>query len=204
MTEAARRSPARSAWGLVAIGASTGGPGTVLQILSELDSSFPCPIVVVQHIQSGFVEGLVSWIGSSIALPVEVAREGMRLKAGTVYVADTAGNLELYAHRFRYTPAAPNQLYTPCIDHFFGSVVSTGEIGFGVLLTGMGSDGAVGLNALNRSGWTTYVQDSASCVVSGMPDSAMKLCSAHQQANPKVIASIMKRETLLSQRRGCV
>ena len=183
---------------------STGGPGTVLQILSELDSAFPCPIVVVQHIQNGFVEGLASWIGSLISLPVVLAREGMRPMAGTVYIANTTGNLELFANRFRYTPSAPDQLYTPSIDHFLHSLTSSGESGLGVLLTGMGADGAVGLTALHRLGWTTYVQDSASCVVSGMPDSAYKLCSGHQQASPKVIASLLKRETLLSQRRSSV
>lgn len=205
MIDAIRQSPSRPAWDLVVIGASTGGPGTVLQILSELDPAFPCPIVVVQHIQSGFVDGLVSWIASLIALPVTVARDGMRLLPGTVYVADTSGNLELGANRFCYSPSAPEQLYTPSIDHFFHSVTKSGDTGFGVLLTGMGSDGAIGLGALNHAGWTTYVQDSASCVVSGMPDSAFKLCAAHQRATPKVIASILKRETLLSQgRKRCL
>lgn len=166
---------------LFVIGASTGGPGAVLTLISTIPLDVHMPIIVIQHIEGAFIEGYATWLASELRRKVSIAKAGCSLKCDTVYVANACGNLELSNElTFRYVPASNKQLYTPNINHFFNSISNLSIKAHAALLTGMGDDGASGLKKLADCGWHTYVQEPKSCVVSGMPDAAIKLSSRHQ------------------------
>lgn len=166
--------------GLLAIGASAGGPAAVLTLLRGLPREFPAAIVVVQHVDAQFAAGMAQWLGQQCALPVRIACEGESPAAGTVLLAGTNDHLALSAQqRLLYTPEPRDYVYRPSVDVFFHSVVHhwPGQA-VGVLLTGMGRDGAAGLKALRDSGCHTIAQDQASSAVYGMPKAAAALGAA--------------------------
>ena len=165
---------------VVAIGTSTGGPPVLRTILSELPASFPLPILVVQHISPGFLPGLVEWLGTSCALPLEIAAHGAPLLGGHVYFGPDGFHLGVNAkgHIALAKRAADDHL-CPSVAHLLRSVTETyGAGGIGVLLTGMGSDGAAELAELRQRGGTTIAQDKNSSVVHGMPGEAIRLGAA--------------------------
>ena len=165
---------------LLAIGASAGGPAAVAKVLSGLPKDFPAAVVVVQHVDVQFAAGMADWLGRDSQLPVRVAREGERPAAGVVLLAGTNDHLTLLAGaQLGYTPHPREYVYRPSVDVFFQSVTRhwAGEA-VGVLLTGMGRDGAVGLKALRNQGRYTIAQDRASSAVYGMPKAAATLAAA--------------------------
>jgi len=165
---------------LLAIGASAGGPAAVAKVLSGLPRDFPAAVVVVQHVDEQFATGMADWLAHDSVLPVRVAREGERPALGTVLLAGTNDHLTLLAGGLlSYTPRPREYVYRPSVDVFFQSITRhwAGEA-VGVLLTGMGRDGAVGLKALRNQGRYTIAQDEASCAVYGMPKAAAKLHAA--------------------------
>lgn len=162
---------------IITIGASTGGPQAVLKILQVLPKDFPLPILCTQHISAGFLEGLVSWMNQECQLSVKVAHQGEELQPGMVYYAPDRFNLEL-DRRFRVvlSVADKNEHHCPSVNVMFRSVaLHYGSSSLGVLLTGMGEDGARGLQAIYAAGGITIVQDEASCAVFGMPKAAIDL-----------------------------
>jgi len=165
---------------LVVIGASAGGPGALASILRELPKDFPAAVVIVQHIDPGFAGGMAAWLQQQTGLKVRVAQEGDRPQRGTVIMAGTNQHL-LFRNRdsLGYMPESPEDVYHPSIDVFFQSVVRQwrGQA-VGVLLTGMGRDGAVGLKALRDAGCHTIAQDRQSSSVYGMPKAAAALDAA--------------------------
>jgi len=165
---------------LVAIGASAGGPGALAAILRALPEDFPAAIVIVQHIDPGFAGGMAGWLEQQSGLKVRVAREGDRPQRGTVLMAGTNQHL-LFRNRdsLGYMPESPEDVYHPSIDVFFHSVVRQwrGQA-VGVLLTGMGRDGAAGLKAIRDAGYHTIAQDRESSSVYGMPKAAAALDAA--------------------------
>ncbi|AKZ63748.1 chemotaxis protein [Herbaspirillum hiltneri N3] len=165
---------------LVAIGASAGGPGALAVILRALPESFPAAIVIVQHIDPAFAVGMAGWLQQQSGLTVKVAQEGDRPQRGTVLMAGTNQHL-LFRNRdsLGYVPESPEDVYHPSIDVFFNSVVRQwrGQA-VGVLLTGMGRDGAAGLKAIRDAGWHTIAQDRESSSVYGMPKAAAALDAA--------------------------
>jgi two-component system chemotaxis response regulator CheB len=165
---------------VVVIGASTGGPPALATLLGALPPDIPAPVVVVQHMADGFVEGLAGWLDGVVRLPVSVALNGDRLRAGHVVVAPSDGNLVLEnGQRLRIDEPAPDQLHVPEIDRTFRSVAeSTRGRAVGVLLTGMGRDGAAGLLALRRTGAFTIAQDERTSAVWGMPGAALAIDAA--------------------------
>lgn len=165
---------------LVAIGASAGGPGALATLLEALPKTFPAPIAIVQHVDAQFAAGLADWLNRTSALAVRVAREGDPLQAGTVLVAGTNDHLTLKGGRcVGYTPDPATNVYRPSVDVFFHAVAQQwpGPV-VGVLLTGMGRDGAVGLKVLRNLGHRTVAQDQATCAVYGMPKAAVELDAA--------------------------
>ncbi len=165
---------------LVAIGASAGGPAALTAVLSGLPKTFPAAVVVVQHVDERFALGLADWLSRDCALPVRVAKEGDRPAAGTVLLAGTNDHLRfISAERIGYTPEPLDQSYRPSVDVFFTSVGAhwPGEV-VGVLLTGMGRDGAKGLKTLRDKGHYTIAQDQATSTVYGMPKAAASLGAA--------------------------
>lgn len=165
---------------LVTIGASAGGPAALAVVLKGLPEDFSAAMVIIQHVDSQFASTMAAWLSQQSALPVRVAAEGDRPVAGSVLIACTQDHLKLQAAgRLGYTPDPVEYVYRPSIDVFFQSVSQHWRGGvIGVLLTGMGRDGALGLKALRDKGHHTIAQDEASSVVYGMPKEAAKLEAA--------------------------
>ncbi len=164
---------------LVAIGSSTGGPSALLGILGRLPAGLPVPIVVAQHIADGFIPGLVSWLNAGSQLRVSAAAEGETVLPGVAYIAPTGLNLSMDGVTMRLGEPFAGQLYVPSADTLFDSVArSVGRSAIGVILTGMGADGALGLKAMHDAGAATIAQDEESSTVYGMPRAAAELGAA--------------------------
>lgn len=165
---------------LIAIGASAGGPTALATVLKSLPGNCAAGIVIVQHVDARFAPGLANWLSQHSTLPVQLASEGDRALPGQVLVAGTDNHLVFKAGgQLGYTPNPVDQVYRPSVDVFFDSVVRLwkGPV-TGVLLTGMGSDGARGLKALREVGHHTIAQDQATSAVYGMPKAAAALGAA--------------------------
>jgi two-component system, chemotaxis family, response regulator WspF len=165
---------------LIVIGASAGGPSALASILGTLPRDLPAAVVIVQHIDSQFAPMMASWLGEQSALTVRIAREHDRVNPGTALIAATNDHLVfLDSSTIGYTPEPRHCHYRPSIDVFFQSVANHWKgHALGVLLTGMGYDGAKGLKSLRDAGAFTIAQDSESCVVYGMPKAALELGAA--------------------------
>ncbi|MBI4624000.1 MAG: chemotaxis response regulator protein-glutamate methylesterase [Verrucomicrobia bacterium] len=180
-TSAARIRPVadRRPW-LVAIGASAGGPAALTEVLKIFPVETRAAFIVVQHLDESFAAGLAEWLGGLITLPVRLAHDGDVPTPGTVLMPGRDDHLVLTSHgslRYRREPA--DYFYRPSVDEFFESVVAhwTGPCA-GVILTGMGRDGARGLKKMRDARFPTFAQDRASCAVYGMPKAAAELGAA--------------------------
>jgi two-component system chemotaxis response regulator CheB len=177
---------------LVAIGASTGGPIALQTILAGLSPDFPAPLLVVQHISPGFVRGFVEWLGTSSSLPVHVARQGDRPQAGHVYLAPDGAHMGIGAGTIQLDDGDPENGIRPAISYLFRSVARTfGANAAGVLLSGMGADGAAELKRLRDAGATTVAQNKESSVVHGMPGIAIGLGGATHVLGPDEIPGLL-------------
>lgn len=167
---------------LIAVGASAGGPAALAALFGALPVDLPAALVAVQHVDVAFAEGMAAWLDAQSALPVRVARAGDEPRIGTVLLAGTNDHLRLdRAGRLAYSAHPHQQLYRPSIDVFFHSVARYWHgSAIGVLLTGMGRDGAEGLKAMRERGWLTIAQDQATSAVYGMPKAAAALDAAAQ------------------------
>ncbi len=165
---------------LIAIGASAGGPAAIATILAAMPADLPAAIVVVQHVDNAFVEGMARWFDGHTELRVRIARTGDRPEPGTALLAATTGHLRLGDDgRLAYSPFPPADPYRPGVNVFFESVCRWWRgRSVGVLLTGMGSDGAHGLKQLRDGGHHTIAQDESTSAVYGMPKSAASLGAA--------------------------
>ena len=158
---------------IIGIGASVGGPQALKIILSNLPENFPVPIVIVQHMAAGFIEGFCNWLNASCALTVKCITNQEELKPGTVYFAPENCHLKVYKAgaklRGLLQQGAPITGFCPSITVLFQSIAQVcGKQAVGILLTGMGKDGAQGLLELKQKGAHTLIQDKKSCVVFGM------------------------------------
>lgn len=179
---------------LLAIGASTGGPQALATLLGALPGDFEPAVLVVQHMAEGFIPGLVSWLDQLCALPVVMGATGKRLAAGTVTVAPSGLNLLVRDHlRVVCEPAPERQFHVPGIDASFASIAeSVGAEAMGVMLTGMGRDGAAGLKAMRDRGAITIGQDEATSAVYGMPAAAWAAGAVeHQLPLPDIAPLIL-------------
>jgi two-component system chemotaxis response regulator CheB len=181
---------------IVAIGASTGGPQALSKILSQLPSNFPVPILCTQHISVGFLQGLVDWLGSECKLKVKIAQIGELPSAGTVYFAPEVRHLELSPQgRFMGSTSERVDGHCPSATMMFKSTLKVyGKATAGILLTGMGKDGAAGLHAIAQAGGTTIAQDEKSCVVFGMPKEAIALGAAQDILPIQEIAPLLLKK----------
>jgi two-component system response regulator WspF len=159
---------------LVAIGASTGGPQALAEVMARFPRHMDAAVVIVQHVDPEFAEGLASWLYERSGFPTGLARSGMRPEAGRALIASTNDHLVLGHDRtLSYTPNPRRQLFRPSVDVFFESAAKHWpRPSIAVVLTGMGRDGAAGMLALRRAGWTTIAQDEQTSVVYGMPKAA--------------------------------
>jgi two-component system response regulator WspF len=167
---------------LVAIGASTGGPMALAKLLSRWQPPADTTVVVVQHIDAAFADQMAKWLGDQVSVPVRAIAGGDAPEGGIIQLARTNDHLYLTpGGRFCYDNHPRDEIYRPSIDVFFRSVALHWErAATGVLLTGMGRDGAIGLLALRRAGKTTIAQDEASSAVYGMPKAAAELGAAEK------------------------
>ena len=172
-------SPAR----LVAIGASTGGPAAVVDVLRALSPSFPWPVLLVVHIGAPFGAAFADWLDSQSPLPTAYARDGEALSAanGRVVMAPPGKHLVVRDGRLRLTLDPERHSCRPSVDVLFESLASVaGGAVVACLLTGMGRDGAAGLLAIRRGGGLTIAQDEKTSVVWGMPREAVQLDAAER------------------------
>lgn len=180
---------------IAAIGASTGGPQALSALLSAVSADIPVPIVCVQHISVGFLGGLVEWLDSQSPLKVLIADEGMAAEPGHVYfpaedrhlIVDAEGKLHnLEQEHF--------QGFRPSVTVLFESIAkSYGAASIGILLTGMGEDGAAGLKSMHTAGATTIAQDEATSTVFGMPRQAIEAGAAGHVLGLPDIAPALSR-----------
>jgi two-component system chemotaxis response regulator CheB len=182
---------------LVAIGASTGGPLALQTIFSMLSKDFQTPIVAVQHIAEGFTEELVRLLGQVSSLDVQIAKNQERILQGRAYLAPYGFQMKVDRSRVLLSMSdEPEHAQKPSVSYLFRSVAeSFGPQAVGVLLSGMGSDGAAELKLMRDKGAITIAQDKASSVVYGMPYEAVKLKGATYVASPNKIVTLLENIT---------
>jgi len=177
------------------MGASTGGPQTLRAIVSRLPAEFPVPILVVQHTTAGYANTLVEWLRAETPLPVEVAQAGQTLSEPVIYIAPTERHMVVEGRRLELLDTPPCSLHRPSATVLFRSVARAfGSRAIGVLLTGMGDDGAAGLLEMRQAGALTVAQDEASSVVFGMPAEAIRLGGAEHVLAPEHIAGLLLKQ----------
>jgi two-component system chemotaxis response regulator CheB len=174
---------------IVAIGASTGGPPVLQTILAGLPRNFPVPVLIVQHIAAGFTQGLVEWLAQSSSLPVHVPADGQSVLPGQAYVAPDGSHMAVGADgRVQLRTDQPENGLRPSVAYLFRSVAKVyGQSAVGVLLTGMGKDGASELKLMKEQGAVTIVQDRDTAVVHGMPGEVIRLGGATYVLPPEKI-----------------
>lgn len=160
---------------LVAVAASTGGPAALQRLLAGLPGDFPAPILVVQHICAGFMEGLAVWLNSVCDLRVKIAEQGETLQARTVYLASDGRHLGVMEQgTILLSNAAPIGGFKPSATFLFESAARVlGSATVAVVLTGMGNDGVAGLNVVRAAGGEVIAQDQKTSVIFGMPGAAV-------------------------------
>jgi two-component system chemotaxis response regulator CheB len=170
---------------LLAIGASTGGPRAVEQVLAELGADVPVPVIVAQHMPKGFTAAFAERLNRNLPVRVVEGAEGMRLEPGVAYIAPAGRHTRVLPNGdvptltlVEHVAGATN---FPSVDELFGSAAAVAGAGcLAVLLTGMGRDGALGMAQLWRAGAHTIAQDEATCVVYGMPRAAVEAGAARE------------------------
>ena len=178
---------------IVAIAASTGGPAALSDVLRTLPGNYPLPVVIVQHIASDFIHSLSSWFQTVSNMPITIAVPGEHPQPGVVYIAP--GDAHLFfdkGRRFRLDGDRNGRPHMPSADVLFHSVAqSYGAEAIGVILTGMGSDGAEGMESMYHAGAFTIAQDKATSVVFGMPHEAIERRVVSQIAPINEVASVL-------------
>lgn len=179
---------------MIVIGASTGGPPVLQTILSRLPKPFPLPIVIVQHIASGFTSSLAEWLSNTCGMNVVLAKDNTIATPGVAYIAPHGSHTTISASgAFKLQKAAENEILVPAVNPLFKSAAAVmGSSCIGILLTGMGKDGAEGLLDLKNSGALTIIQDKITSIVYGMPREAEKLGAAQLILPPEEIASALE------------
>lgn len=181
--------------GLVVIGASTGGPTAVREVLAELPADFPYAVLIVQHLPASFTSHFADSLAEHIAMSVAEASPAQRLEPGRALVAP--GGVNTIVHRagtVHIRAASDDDLYRPSIDVAMRTAAEVfGGDTTGVVLTGMGDDGAVGLSSIRAAGGRAYVQTLETCVVGGMPSRALETAGADYVGSPSEIGRVLAR-----------
>jgi two-component system chemotaxis response regulator CheB len=185
---------------VVGIAASTGGPAAVARVLGQL-GDLRAAVLVVQHIDERFLDGFCELLRRSSALPVEMATDGMALREGCVHIAPAGVHLALGRSRRVAVATEPPSLHRPSADVLFRSIaLHAGSAGVGVVLTGMGDDGAAGLLELRRRCGVVIAQDETSCAVFGMPRAALQLGAVERLTALDGIAAAVRAAVLTAPR----
>ncbi len=165
---------------LLLMGSSTGGPSALSTILSHFPKKMTFSTIIIQHVDANFAPGFAKWLQEQTKLPIEVATANSEPKEGMIYIAGKNDHLIMNEKKIVYYTEQPSETpYRPSVDVLFQSVAKYWpKKSIAVLLTGMGSDGALGLKALKEAGWCTIAQQEESCIVYGMPKAAIELEAA--------------------------
>lgn len=183
---------------IVAIGASTGGPLVLQNILAGLGNDFKLPVLIVQHIANGFLSGFVEWLSQTTALPIHIAEHNKPILQGNIYIAPENFQMGIDAfNRIILSKDEPENGHCPSVSYLFRSVTKAFKSNaIGVLLSGMGKDGAKELKLMKDYGSVTIVQDVESSVVHGMPGEAIRLNGAEFILAPEEISMVLKQLVL--------
>ncbi len=192
-SEACTRPVRRGSIRMIVIGASTGGPPVIQTILSNLVKTIPVPILIVQHIAPGFLHGMVEWMGKETGFPIKVGAHGDRTIAGHVYFAPDGFHMGITGEGGIFlAQTSPENGLRPSVSYLFRSTAkSYGRRAVGILLTGMGRDGARELKEMKEQGSLTIAQDKESSIVHGMPGEAIKIDAADHIFSPEKIAEFL-------------
>ncbi|HEV8022819.1 MAG TPA: chemotaxis-specific protein-glutamate methyltransferase CheB [Candidatus Lustribacter sp.] len=175
---------------LVALVGSTGAPAVIAEILTAIGPSTRATFLIVQHMSDGFIAGFAGWLAARSGISTQVAQDGIQTQPGTAYVAPDGAQMGIDANgRITLSTEPDDDGFRPSGNYLLRSVARAfGRNAMGVLLTGMGRDGAAGLLELQRAGGLTVAQDEESSVVFGMPGEAVRLGAAGQVLPPEAIA----------------
>jgi two-component system chemotaxis response regulator CheB len=180
----------------VAVGASTGGPGAVYELLAALGRQTPVGVAIVQHIAQGFERALAEWLATDLGMDVAVARHGEKLSSGKARIAPSGHHLSVDRHGALHldSSAAPVNGHRPAVEVLFRSLCHhpAGQVA-AVLLSGMGSDGAEAMSKLRNANVLTVVQDERSCAIFGMPRAAIDRRAAAFALSPPQIGRLLAR-----------
>lgn len=162
---------------IIAIASSTGGPKTVRKVLAKLPKDFSTPIVIVQHISAGFTKGLVDWWNNECAIEIKEGKDGEKLCKGVVYVAPSFVHMIVTKEeKIKLEDTPPVGGHKPSGNVLLSSVAKVyGQSAIGIILTGMGDDGAMGIKAIKEAGGFTIAEDEESCAIFGMPKVAIEM-----------------------------
>lgn len=186
--------PIKREIGVVAIGASTGGPPVLNTILSKIPQNYPVPVLIVQHIAPGFLPGMINWLQKQVQNNIKQASHGEKIFPGNIYVAPDNYHMGLDIQgKIALSGTKPENGVRPSVSFLFRSIANEyNRKAAGVLLTGMGSDGAEELKLLKEKGAVTIIQNEETCVVFGMPGRAKELSAGHNELSPDEIAFYLK------------
>lgn len=175
---------------VLAIGSSTGGPPVLRELLAAMPAPFPLPVVIAQHILAGFDAGLAGWLRGT-GHDVVLVKDTMPLVAGRVYLAPGDGHMVIEGDRVRLLAVADGDM-VPSADKLLSSAARQfAEAAVGVVLTGMGRDGAKGLSAIRQAGGRTLTQRGDTCVVNGMPEACRELGATQEDLPPALLAQVL-------------
>ncbi|MBI9052903.1 MAG: chemotaxis-specific protein-glutamate methyltransferase CheB [Bacteroidales bacterium] len=178
---------------IVVVGSSSGGPLVLQKIFSKITQEFPYPILVVQHIAVGFIDGLINWLRNTLLIPIQVATDNEVLKSGHIYFAPDHHQMGVSnSGKINLDKSDSYNGLCPSVAYLFKSVAEEyGKHAIGIILTGMGSDGANELKILKDAGSITIAQDKESSIVHGMPGVAIRLNAANYIMNPVEISDVL-------------
>lgn len=179
---------------VIAIGASTGGPAALHSVLAGMPAEVSPPVLIVQHISAGFLPGLVEWLCQTSNFTCQIAMHGEPLENGKAYFAPDDYHLGVTADgRIALSRARPENGLRPSVSYLFRSIAAAyGDKAIGILLTGMGKDGADELKLLKDAGSVTIAQNAESSIIFGMPGEAIKIGGATQVLSPEKIPVFIK------------
>jgi two-component system chemotaxis response regulator CheB len=175
---------------MLGIVCSTGGPGALIQLLGALGPAFPLPILLVQHMTASFIEGFAAWLESVCPFSVTVVKDGYTPVVGALHMAPAERHLQMDGERLRLDAGEPISFQRPSGTLLFRSMArDLGAAALGVLLTGMGDDGASGLLDIRRAGGYTIAEDESTAVVYGMPAAAVRMGAVCESLPLQAIAT---------------
>lgn len=189
---------------VIGIAASTGGPATLAAMLKPLPADFPIPILITQHITTGFGTGLAEWLDSQVAMRVNLARHGDSIQPGVILLAPDDYHMQVNAHGL-IELSREDRYYglRPSANFMFNSLARFyGPTAIGIIMTGMGDDGVEGLKNLHMAGGMTIAQDEKSCVVYGMPQEAVLNGAVDRVMAPDQISMFLNQFSPGVQKRG--